>query len=152
MSFLKSVPDRLLLGLVFVILFFINFKYVMLLVEIPYTLRFSNFVERNSFYKKMHPVEQERELFKNEKYVGFVTDIKSDEVFLHEETVKNFYIAQYAVVPSILVTELPKHYVVGIFDKVPIARDMKVYKKLTDKIFIYKCTVCGGHKTSEGMR
>ena len=55
------------------------------------------------------------------------------------DSILDFYAAQYAIVPVVLKNDIEKEYVIGVYDKKIIKpQGFDVYKKVNDKIYIYK--------------
>ena len=91
------------------------------------------------FESKSAVLKKNKKFFKGQKYVGFCTDVEADKVFLQSEPIFDFYAAQYAIVPSVLVNDLDEKYVIGIsyqkdFDK----KKLKLIKKLDNRTYIFE--------------
>ena len=80
--------------------------------------------------------------FQDEGKIGFVSDTAQNSVFDKEGSIKNFYIAQYAIVPSVLKNDKLENYVIGAYEnspqKVIVPDGFKIYKKINDKTYIFK--------------
>lgn len=139
---LHKIPDRLIFRIVFAFIILLNLKYVFLIFQIPYTLAFVDYIPKNEFYSDvMHLRSAAKEIknFYDEGHTGFVSDIEQSSVFDIQESIKSFYISQYAVVPSILKNDQEEMYVIGKFEKLARSpKDYEVYKKINEKIYIYK--------------
>lgn len=91
------------------------------------------------FESKSAVLKKNRELFKGQKYVGYCTDVKPEQVFLQSEPIFDFYAAQYAIVPSVLVNDIEEKYVIGItYKKEFLKKDLELIKKLDDRTYIFK--------------
>lgn len=135
-----KVSDKFVCRLVFLLLFIFSFQYLSLLVKVPFTLIFVPYHQVNMFESKSTVLKKNREIFKGQKYVGFFTEVKNpDDVFLRSESIFDFYSAQYAIVPSVLVNDIDENYVIGIFyNKEFDNKNMKLYKKLDSRAYVFE--------------
>lgn len=91
------------------------------------------------FASKSAVLNKNREIFKGQKYVGFVTEVKPDKVFLTLNSVYDFYSAQYAIAPSVLVNDTDEDFIIGIFDEEKhLPSNLKLYKKLDNRTYVFK--------------
>lgn len=142
---LHKIPDRFIFRVVFLLIILWNLKYLFLIVQVPFTMLFVDYLGQNSFYSQVTDIKKavkDIKDFQDEGKVGFVSDIAQNSVFDIESSIRNFYIAQYAIVPSVLKNDKLENYVIGAYEYVPkkvIAPDgFKIYKKVNDKTYIFK--------------
>lgn len=139
---LYKIPDKNIFRAIFVIIALWNLKYFFLIAQIPFTLMFAPYFEKNSFYSEMSAIRNETKIIKNfqdEGKIGFVSNIQQANVFDLQESIKAFYIAQYAIVPSVLKNDTDENYVIGSFEKgIVIPQGFKIYKKVDEKNYIFK--------------
>lgn len=134
-----KITDDFICKLVFLLLFVFSFQYLSLLVKVPFSLLFVPYRQINMFESKSAVLKKNRELFKGQKYVGYCTDVKPEQVFLQSEPIFDFYAAQYAIVPSVLVNDIEEKYVIGItYKKEFLKKDLELIKKLDDRTYIFK--------------
>lgn len=136
-----KISDNFVCGLVFVLLFIFSFQYLSLLIKVPFSLLFVPYRQVNMFESKSAVLKKNRDFFKGEKYVGYVSDVDSEKVFLQSDSIFDFFAAQYAIVPSILVNDTEEKYVIGIFyGKDFEKKNMKLLKKLDNRTYIFEGT------------
>ncbi len=142
---LHKIPDRFIFRVIFLLIILWNLKYLFLIVQVPFTMLFVDYLGQNSFYSQVTDIKKavkDIKDFQDEGKVGFVSDIAQNSVFDIESSIRNFYIAQYAIVPSVLKNDKLENYVIGAYEYVPkkvIAPDgFKIYKKVNDKTYIFK--------------
>lgn len=142
---LHKISDRFIFRVVFLLIILWNLKYLFLIVQVPFTMLFVDYLGQNSFYSQVTDIKKavkDIKDFQDEGKVGFVSDIAQNSVFDIESSIRNFYIAQYAIVPSVLKNDKLENYVIGAYEYVPkkvIAPDgFKIYKKVNDKTYIFK--------------
>lgn len=142
---LHKISDRFIFRVVFLLIILWNLKYLFLIVQVPFTMLFVDYLGQNSFYSQVTDIKKavkDIKDFQDEGKAGFVSDIAQNSVFDIESSIRNFYIAQYAIVPSVLKNDKLENYVIGAYEYVPkkvIAPDgFKIYKKVNDKTYIFK--------------
>ena len=142
---LHKIPDRFIFRVIFLLIILWNLKYLFLIVQVPFTMLFVDYLGQNSFYSQVTDIKKavkDIKDFQDEGKAGFVSDIAQNSVFDIESSIRNFYIAQYAIVPSVLKNDKLENYVIGAYEYVPkkvIAPDgFKIYKKVNDKTYIFK--------------
>ena len=142
---LHKISDRFIFRVVFLLIILWNLKYLFLIVQVPFTMLFVDYLGQNSFYSQVTDIKKavkDIKDFQDEGKVGFVSDIAQNSVFDIESSIRNFYIAQYAIVPSVLKNDKLENYVIGAYEYVPkkvIAPEgFKIYKKVNDKTYIFK--------------
>lgn len=142
---LHKISDRFIFRVVFLLIILWNLKYMFLIVQVPFTMLFVDYLGQNSFYSQVTDIKKavkDIKDFQDEGKVGFVSDIAQNSVFDIESSIRNFYIAQYAIVPSVLKNDKLENYVIGAYEYVPkkvIAPEgFKIYKKVNDKTYIFK--------------
>ena len=93
----------------------------------------------NIYSRKLQILEQKAGFLKQEKEVGFISDVKDDNIMLLSDPILNFYIAQYALTPAIVKKGSEFPYTVGIYDKiVRIDKGLSIYRQLSPDIFVFK--------------
>ena len=93
----------------------------------------------NIYSRKLQILEKKAEFLKQEKEVGFISEVKDDNIMLISDPILNFYIAQYALTPAIVKKGSDFPYTVGIYDKiVRIAKGLSIYRQLSPDIFVFK--------------
>ena len=142
---LHKISDRFIFRVIFLLIILWNLKYLFLIVQVPFTMLFVDYLGQNSFYSQVTDIKKavkDIKDFQDEGKVGFVSDIAQNSVFDIESSIRNFYIAQYAIVPSVLKNDKLENYVIGAYEYVPkkvIAPEgFKIYKKVNDKTYIFK--------------
>ena len=142
---LHKISDRFIFRVIFLLIILWNLKYLFLIVQVPFTMLFVDYLGQNSFYSQVTDIKKavkDIKDFQDEGKVGFVSDIAQNSVFDIESSIRNFYIAQYAIVPSVLKNDKLENYVIGAYEYVPkkvIAPDgFKIYKKVNDNTYIFK--------------
>lgn len=142
---LHKIPDRLIFRTVFALLILWNLKYFFLLVQVPFTMLFVDYMGKNSFYSQVTDIKntiKNINNFQDEGEIGFTSDTPQGSVFDKEDSIRNFYLAQYAVVPSIMKNDTDRTYVIGAYEKTPEKinelKDHKLFKKINNKTYIFK--------------
>ena len=139
---LYKIPDKYILKVILMLTVIFNLKYLFLIFQIPYTMMFVDFINQNEFYSKVSALKHyaaEITNFQDEGKIGFVSDTEQSSVFDLQDSIKAFYIVQYAVVPSILKNDTDETFVIGAFDKtVKIPDGFEIVKKIDEKTFILK--------------
>lgn len=133
------MSDKTILKTVYVLLILINLKYIFFVVQIPYTYLFTDFRKENSSVSLINAIEKNSKDLKKEHIVGFISDVEQDNVFYAPSAIKNFYTAQYAIVPAILKTTVKEKYTIGMFEHTTmIPSFLKLKKKVNGNIFIFE--------------
>ena len=71
--------------------------------------------------------------------IGFVSDVQQSSVFDLRESIRSFYTAQYAVIPSILKNDTQENFVIASYEKnVILPEGFSIKKRINDKVFILK--------------
>ncbi len=142
---LHKIPDRFIFRVIFLLIILWNLKYLFLIVQVPFTMLFVDYIGQNSFYSQVNDIKNSVKNikdFQDEGKVGFVSDTPQNSVFDMEESIKNFYIAQYAIVPSVLKNDKLENYVIGAYEntppKVTVPEGFKIFKKVNNKTYIFK--------------
>ena len=142
---LHRIPDRFIFRVIFLLIILWNLKYLFLIVQVPFTMLFVDYFGKNSFYSQVNDIKNSVKNikdFQDEGKIGFVSDTAQNSVFDKEGSIKNFYIAQYAIVPSVLKNDKRENYVIGAYEnspqKVTVPDGFKIYKKINDKTYIFK--------------
>lgn len=131
--------DKLIVKIVFALLIVFNLKYLFFLLQVPYTFFFGNFREKTMYSTIITPLKKNKYIFEDKTAVGFVSDVETFYVMDMPGSVKNFYSAQYAIVPSILQNSVNKECVIGVFDKpTDVDKSLKTYKILSPSVYIFK--------------
>lgn len=133
------MKDKTILWLIYLILVLTNLKYLLYVVQIPYTLIFTDYWRHGSFGAFTDVMKNNSEELKKENIVGFISDIPNSRVLDEPASIKNFYITQFAIVPAVLHNDINQPYVVGIFDRdTMVPNILKIEKRLHPQIFVFK--------------
>lgn len=142
---LHKIPDRFIFRVIFALLILWNLKYLFLIVQIPFTMLFVDYVNKNAFYSQVKDIKSTIltiKDFQDEGKVGFVSDKPENSVFDKEFSICDFYIAQYAIVPSILKNDKLENYVIGAYEyapqKITAPENFMTYKKINNRTYLYK--------------
>lgn len=139
---LHKIPDKTLFRAIFAVLILWNLKYFFLIVQIPFSLLLVNYQEKNPLHAQVSAIRHEIKNikdFQDEGKIGFICDEPQASVFDLQDSIKNFYLAQYAIVPSILKNDTTEKYVIGSYEKnIALPLNYGVYKKIHDKLYIFK--------------
>lgn len=133
------MTEKNVIRLVYALLILFNLKFIFYIVQVPYTFFFVNYREKSSFASAVKLLKENAGFLKEEYDVGFISDVKRSRVLDEVSSVKNFYVAQYAIVPAILKNDIEEKYTIGIFEKstnVPVF--LKPYKKINANMYIFK--------------
>lgn len=142
---LHKIPDRFIFRLVFLLIILWNLKYLFLIVQVPFTMFFVDYINKNAFYSQVNDIRNSIKTisnFQDEGKIGFVSDVPKSSVFDIEDSIRSFYITQYAIVPSILKNNSQGAYVMGVYENAQ--QDMtapdnyEIFKKINDKTYILK--------------
>lgn len=139
---LYKIPDKTIFRIIFASIIFWNLKYFFLVFQIPYTMFFAPYLEKNSFYSQVNDIKtttKEFSDFQDEGEISFICDIPEAKVFDIAESIKNFYIVQYAIVPSVLKNDTNNTYVIGVFSKKEkTPNGYKLQKQINKNTYLYK--------------
>lgn len=139
---LHKIPNRVFFKSVFLIIILINLKYFFLPIQIMYTGLAVPFLTNNNFYSQVQKTKQsisEIKDFYDEGKTGFTSDTIQADVFDLQDSIKAFYITQYAIAPSILKNDTNHKYVIGAFSKdIKIPKDFTIEKKIAHNLYILK--------------
>ena len=142
---LHKIPDRFIFRVIFALLILWNLKYLFLIVQIPFTMLFVDYLNSNPFYSQIKDIKStivSVKDFQDEGKIGFVSDTQESSVFDYEDSIRNFYLAQYAIVPSILKNDKLENYVIGAYDYTPQKNtapdNFMTYKKINNRTYLYK--------------
>lgn len=138
---LYKTPDKYIFRTIFALLILWNLKYFFLIFQIPFTMLFVPYVEKNSFYSQVSDIKnavKDVKDFQDEGNVGFVSDTLQANVFDVQNSIRDFYIAQYAIIPSVLKNDTEETYVVGLFEKTPqTPSGFEEVKKINQNTYLY---------------
>ena len=139
---IHKIPDKVFFNAIFLIVILWNLKYFFLPLQVPFTMIAKDFIWQNQFYSAVEAIKNESskiEGFQDEGQIGFVSDIAQNSIFDLTDTIKSFYIAQYAIVPSILKNDLERKYAIADFEKkISVPDGFSVERKVNNNIFILK--------------
>lgn len=142
---LHKIPDKLIFRLIFLLIILWNLKYLFLIAQVPFTLLFVDYIPKNEFYSQIQDIKtsiKAIDSFQDEGKIGFTSDTQQASVFDIAGSIKNFYLTQYAIVPSILKNDTQEAYVIGAYEKTPnkitAPENYKIFKKINDKTYIFK--------------
>ncbi len=131
--------EKTIVRLIFALLILFNIQYIFYIVQIPFTLFFVDYKKYNTMSNEVLLLKNNVQELTKEHEVGFVSDVKEDNVLLEVSSIKNFYNAQYAIVPAILKNDTEHKYVIGMFDKNTLLEPgLEIYKKLNNNVYILK--------------
>ena len=139
---LHKIPDRTIFRIIFAFLILWNIKYFFLIFQIPYTMLFVDYIKQNAFYTQVFDIRQALgsvEDLKNETQIGFVSDTPEASVFDIQDSIRDFYLAQYAIAPVVLKNDTDKNYVIGTYQRTPsVPKGFKTVKTINAKTYLYK--------------
>ena len=139
---IHKIPDRVFFNSIFLIVVLLNLKYFFLPFQVLYTMFAIPFIEKNAFYSSVQNVKVATTSiidFQDEGKIGFISDVPETSVFDLPESVKDYYISQYAIVPSILRNDIEEKYVLGrYFKSINIPDGFSVVKEISPNSFILK--------------
>ena len=139
---IHKLPDRVFFNSIFLIVVLLNLKYFFLPFQVLYTALAIPFIEKNAFYSSVENIRMATSTivdFYDEGKIGFVSDVPEESVFDLENSVKEFYISQYAIAPAILRNDIEENYVLGrYFKSVRIPDGFSVIKEISPNSFILK--------------
>lgn len=139
---LYKIPDKFIFRTIFALLILWNLKYFFLIFQIPFTMLFVPYVEKNNFYSQVSDIKnavKDVKDFQDEGNVGFVSDTLQANVFDVQNSIRDFYIVQYAIVPSVLKNDTEEAYAIGVFEKTPqTPAGFEEVKKINQNTYLYK--------------
>ena len=139
---IHKIPDKVFFNAVFLIVVLWNLKYFFLPLQVPFTMIAKDFIWHNQFYSTVEAIKTaslKTEGFQDEGEIGFVSDIAQNSVFDLVDTIKSYYIAQYAIVPSVLKNDLKHKYIIADFEKKKTIPDgFLIEQKINENIYILK--------------
>ena len=131
-------PEKLT-KITFFLIFLFSINYLPLILKVPFSFFNNDFRNMNIYSRKLQILEQKAGFLKQEKEVGFISEVKDDNIMLLSDPILNFYIAQYALTPAIVKKGSEFPYTVGIYDKiVRIDKGLSIYRQLSPDIFVFK--------------
>lgn len=146
-SKLQRIPDKTIFRAIFALIICWNLKYFFLPIQVPYTLLFVDYIKSNSFFSQIIDIKKtikEIPEFQDTGKTGFVSDTHQNSVFDKENSIKDFYIAQFAIVPSVLKNDTEQNFVIGVYKTPqttpPIPTNFQIYKKINPQTYLYKRT------------
>ena len=89
---LHKIPDRFIFRVIFALLILWNLKYLFLIVQIPFTMLFVDYLNSNSFYSQVKDIKStivSVKDFQDEGKIGFVSDTQESSVF---DLIEHIYI------------------------------------------------------------
>ncbi len=141
---IHRIPDKIVFRTIFALLILWNLKYFFLIFQIPFTLLFVDYIKGNAFYSQISDIRnavKDIKDFQDEGKTGFVSDIAQASVFDIQSSIRDFYLTQYAVVPSVVKNDAQEVYVIAAYDTKQKAVPLKGYelvKKINDRTYLYK--------------
>ena len=139
---LHKIPDKIFFKSVFLIVILLNLKYFFLPIQIIYTSIAVPYFEKNECYapvQKIIATTKTIKDFQDEGQVGFVSDIIQSAVFDIKDSIKAYYIAQYAIVPSILKNDTKHKYTIGaVSQEKNIPQNLSIEKEISKNLYILK--------------
>ena len=141
---IHRIPDKIVFRTIFALLILWNLKYFFLIFQIPFTLLFVDYIKGNAFYSQISDIKnaiKDIKDFQDEGKTGFVSDIAQASVFDIQSSIRDFYLTQYAVVPSIVKNDAEEVYVIAAYDtkqKAALLKGYELVKKINDRTYLYK--------------
>ena len=141
---IHRIPDRIVFRTIFALLILWNLKYFFLIFQIPFTLLFVDYIKGNAFYSQISDIKnaiKDIKDFQDEGKTGFVSDIAQASVFDIQSSIRDFYLTQYAVVPSVVKNDAEEVYVIAAYDtkqKAVLLKGYELVKKINDRTYLYK--------------
>lgn len=141
-KFLHKINDKVFFRSIILILILWNLKYFILPVQVIYSAITQDFLNGNEFYSSVNEIKSEISNYSDffdEGKIGFVSDINQGSVFDKVESIKAFYIAQYAVIPAVMKNDTDENYLIGaFFRKEAVPNGFSVTKKLRSNLYLLK--------------
>ena len=141
---IHKIPDKIIFRTIFALLILWNLKYFFLIFQIPFTLMFVDYIKNNAFYSQISDIRnavKDIKDFQDEGKTGFVSDIAQASVFDIQSSIRDFYLTQYAVVPSVVKNDAQEVYVIAAYDtkqKAALLKGYELVKKINDRTYLYK--------------
>lgn len=141
---IHRIPDKIVFRTIFALLILWNLKYFFLIFQIPFTLLFVDYIKGNAFYSQISDIKnaiKDIKDFQDEGKTGFVSDIAQASVFDIQSSIRDFYLTQYAVVPSVVKNDAEEVYVIAAYDtkqKAALLKGYELVKKINDRTYLYK--------------
>lgn len=139
---LHKIPDRVFFNSVFLIIVLLNLKYFFLPLQVIYTSLAIPFFAKNDCYapvQKIVSATKQIKDFQDEGQIGFVSDVENAVVFDIADSIKSYYIAQYAIVPSILRNDAKPKYSIGVLsDRKNLPKGFLVEKEISQNLYVLK--------------
>ena len=141
---IHRIPDKIVFRTIFALLILWNLKYFFLIFQIPFTLLFVDYIKGNAFYSQISDIKnaiKDIKDFQDEGKTGFVSDIAQASVFDIQSSIRDFYLTQYAVVPSVVKNDAEEVYVIAAYDtkqKAVLLKGYELVKKINDRTYLYK--------------
>ena len=141
---IHRIPDKIVFRTIFALLMLWNLKYFFLIFQIPFTLLFVDYIKGNAFYSQISDIKnaiKDIKDFQDEGKTGFVSDIAQASVFDIQSSIRDFYLTQYAVVPSVVKNDAEEVYVIAAYDtkqKAALLKGYELVKKINDRTYLYK--------------
>lgn len=139
---LYKVSDKIIFTAILTIIVLWNLKYLSLIIQVPFTMFFVDFKGQNEFYTQVMDIREATETipdFNSEKEIGFFSDTSTKSVFDMPESIKDFYIVQYALVPKVLKNDTDEKYTIAVYDRLKVKpQGLTLCKKVNGKTYIYK--------------
>ena len=139
---IHKIPDRVFFNSIFLIVVLLNLKYFFLPFQVMYTIWAIPFIEQNAFHSSVEKIRVATTSiadFQDEGKIGFVSDVPETSVFDLENSVKEYYISQYAIVPSILRNDIEEKYILGrYFKSVKIPESFSIVKEISPNSYVLK--------------
>lgn len=137
-----KIPDKVIYRAIFLILIAMNLKYFFLPIQVPFTMLTQDFIWKNKFYSSVYDtrnvINKIPDFFDDAK-TGYASDVQKSNVFDYPESIRAFYTAQYAVVPSILRNDNNQKYSIGSFEKeVKLPAGFSIDKKINKNLYVLK--------------
>ena len=137
-----KIPDKVIYRAIFLILIAMNLKYFFLPIQVPFTMLTQDFIWKNKFYSSVYDtrnVINNIPDFFDESKTGYASDVQESNVFDYPESIRAFYTAQYALVPSILRNDNNQKYSGGSFEKeVKLPAGFLIDKKINKNLYVLK--------------
>lgn len=139
---LYKIPEKIIFKSIFLIAILWSIKYLFLPIQVPFTMITQDYIYKNNFYSEVLKIKTETQKisdFQDFGFVGFLSDTNQNEVFDLQTSIKNFYITQYAIIPSILKNDTDKDYVIAVFEKKAfVPKNFTIAKKINENLYILK--------------
>lgn len=139
---IHKIPDRVFFKSVFLVVILLTLKYFFLPLQVMFTALTVPFFEQNSCYSVVQKIKSAINPIKDfydEGVIGFTSDVKGSAVFDLKESIKSYYLVQYAIVPAILKNDIEEKYVIGsFFEKPDFPIGFHLEKEITENLYVLK--------------